>query len=242
MKTSKLYKFFTACASVVKNGQMTVSQNHCIVSHSDIANVCVGIITTDLEVQDGTYGLEFDRLYNLLGVVKSKDCEFTLTKDSTVVKFEKTKKTFPPLEVSVLPSIRPNIMEKINFPCRVEVDKNEFIDIINVIDKTTGVEKNGSIKIKVSYNGKELSIATADDPRDFVERAFEITSVETGKGDQFTSFYPFDYMKNMASVFKKIDAETLVLAFGNDMPIAFIISDEEVSLSYLLAQRVDEGE
>ncbi len=239
MKLETLHKYFSACEIIVPSGQFTVTDKVVTMLHSDTGGVSIGkVICKDFTVPDGVYGLEAGRLVNLLGVIKSKEVELELSKDKIIIKFEKTKKSFSPLALATLPKIRPNVFEKAQFPCKIEVDKAEFADIVNIIDKTTGVEQNGSIKVSMHYDGKCLSIKTEDDPRDFIERAFEITSVELGKGEQFISFYPFAYLKDFAKIFKKINSDIITVSFGNETPLVALIKDDDVDVSYMLAQMI----
>jgi hypothetical protein len=240
MKKDSLHKFFTACAGVTQLGQIAFKDDTATMTHSDLANVCVGhIIGTGFDVADGTFGLEFGRIVTLCNAIKSKEVEFTVSKDLISIRFEKTNKTFAPLNLDTLPTIRPNIMEKMEFPCKVDVDKNEFVDIISVIEKTTGIEKNSSCKIAVSYDGKNLSLKTMDDPRDYIERIFEIISTESGNGNIYASCFSFDYLLQFSSVFKKLESDTLTIGLGNDSPMVYTISDVDININYLLAPRID---
>lgn len=238
MKKDTLIKIFSACAGITHDGQLTVKNNNVSFSHSDTSGVSMGCIEFGLNAPDGVYGIDFNKVNGFLGAVKEKEGDITVEKSRLVLKFG-AKRVIPHLVVSTLKPIRPRISEKMTFTCKVEVDKNEFIDIINIIDKSLASEQNSVPKIEIGYNGKNVYVKTVDDPVDYTEKPFEIISIEEGRGDTFTSFYPFDYLREFASVFKKVNSDSLQMWFGDDSPIVFRIKDDDISIEYLLAQMVD---
>lgn len=241
MKREVLTKFFTAISELVSVGLLVVENKKALVSHSDIANVAMVYATGELDVADGSYGVEFNRI---LTAVKAgeKDVKLSLGKETHVISYGKTKHNMPSIVISTLPTARPRIFETIPFQCEMELDKDEFVSIVSTIEKNVNPQQNEFVKIMLQYDGKVLTIRTADDPRDFVERTFELISVEKGSGEKFTSFYPFDYMRIFAKAFKELDCKTIKLCFGNDLPAYMAGKDSSTGIvvEYSLAPRIDQ--
>lgn len=239
MKREKLLKFFTACAAIAPDGQITFKDGQASMAHTCTAGVSLGYIKADgFDVPDGIYGLNIDKIKNFIAVVKNKEGDFNLTEKSLSIKFE-LKRTMRNIALGTLRPIRPYVVENMTFPCKIEIDKTEFISIIDGIDKTMDVQNNTNSKIELSFNGKELNVKTADNIDDCIERPFEIISVEKGKGEKFVSYYPYDYLKNFSGVFKKIDSSSISLSFGNGSQLLFNIKDDDVDIEYVLAPIVE---
>lgn len=244
MKKDKLVKFFLACRNLAPDGQVTITSNKAVSSHTDSSGVVMFYVEcNDFTSPDGVFGIDFLKVETFISSMKEDSGSFDIIEkeQKIITKFGKTSRSLPLLTLATLRPIRPRISQKMSFTCKIEVDKNEFMDIISVIDKGLGGQPNALAKVEVGYNGKELYIKTSDDPVDFVERHFEVTSVETGKGDVFKSFYPFYFIKEFAKVFKKIDSDVLCISFGNDMPMMCTMGDDDVLVEYLLAQIVEQG-
>jgi len=239
MKREKLLKFFTACAAVAPDGQITFTNGQAFMAHTCTAGVSLGYIKANgFDVENGIYGLDIEKIKNFIAIVKNPEGEFNLTTKSLSVKFE-LKRTMRNIVIETLRPIRPYVVENMQFPCKIEIDKNEFISIIDGIDKTMGVQANTNAKIELSFDGKELNVKTADNIDDCIERPFEIISVEKGKGEQFVSYYPHDYLKNFSGVFKKINSSSVSLSFGNSSQLLFNIKDDDVDIEYVLAPIVE---
>lgn len=237
MDKDNTLKFLNCLTAIIQEGQVVVKNKVATVSHSDTSNVSLVRCSAAFDVPDGTYGMEFDRLVTAISSAKSKTIEITFDKTDYTVKYEKSKHNFAGLNLATMPSIRPKL--DIPFQCIMELDKSEFNDIISTMEKNTNPQKNDLIKVMVSYNGKLLKFRVEEDARNYLEREFELTSVEKGEGQSFKSFYPMDFLIAMNNAIKKIQTETVTLCFGEAMPIMIKAKDNEVDVEYMIAPRID---
>jgi len=243
MRKETLTKFFAACGNLAPDGQITVIGNKAVSSHADTSSVAMFYVEcNEFTAPDGVFGVDFAKVETFISSMKEDSGTFDIKEkeQKIVVKFGKTTRSLSLLNLSTLRPIRPRISQKMPFTCKIEVDKGEFVDIISVMEKGFSAQPNALSKIEIGYNGKELYVKTSDDPVDFTERSFEVTSVEAGKGDTFKSFYPFDYLKAFSKIFKKVNSDTLCIAFGNNMPLLCTMRDDDVTVEYLLAQMVEQ--
>jgi hypothetical protein len=237
MDKDNVLKFLSCIIAIVQDGQLVVKNKVGVVSHSDTSNVALVRCTSEFDLPDGTYGLEFGRIFTATNSAKGKIVDFIFDKGDYSVKYEKTKHNFAGLNLATLPSIRPTLSPQ--FGCIMELDKGEFNDIISVMERNIDAQKNDLMKITISYNGKLLKLRVQQDERDFVEREFELTSVEKGVGEKFSSDYPMDFLIRISNAVKKLKTETITLCFGNEFPLMVKAKDEIVEVEYMVAPRVD---
>ena len=238
MDKDNLLKFLGCLVATVQEGQVVVKDQMATVSHSDTSNVSLVRCTGAFEVPDGTYGMEFDRLISAISSSKSKDVEIKFDKTDYTVTYEKSKHNFAGLSLATMPTIRPKL--NIPFTCVVELDKAEFNDIISAMEKNTNPQKNDLMKVMVSYDGKLLKFRVEEDERNYMEREFELTSVQKGEGEKFKSFYPMDFLIGISNAIKKIKTETVEICFGEAMPMMIKAKDVDVDVEYMIAPRIDQ--
>lgn len=237
MEKEHVTKFLACLIALLRDGQVVVKNKIATVSHTDGANVAMVYCNTSLDIPDGTYGFEFDRLYTALNSSKSKEVNIKFDNSNYTVTYDKTKQNFSLINLGSLSPIRPKLEKEL--PCVVELDRLEFNDIISVIEKNTTAQKNDLVKITVSYNGAILKFRVEEDSRNFLEREFDLISVTKGAGQQFLSHYPLDYIININGAIKKLNTESISLCFGTDTPLMIKAKDDDVEVEYFVAQRID---
>jgi len=237
MDKEQAIKFLSCITAIVQDGQIVVKDKHAIVSHSDTSNVAYIRCESTFDIVDGTFGLEFARLLTATNSAKSKVVNYNFDKSDYNIQYDKTKHNFAGLNLSTLPTIRPDLNP--DFPCVVELDKAEFNDIMSVMEKNNDAQQNDLTKIMVAYDGKTIKFRVQQDERDFVEREIELMSVEKGTGQKFVSYYPMDFLIRISNAVKKLNTTSLSIGFGNDSPIMIKAKDEVVDVKYMIAPRID---
>lgn len=237
MEKENIVKFLSAITAVITDGQLVVKDKVATISHSDIANIAMIRCTSAFDAPDGTYGLEFDRLLTGITSAKTKTLDLSFGKSDYTVTYEKTKIGFAQLNLGTLPSIRPKL--EIQFPCEVDLSKDEFSEVISVMEKNLNAQKNDIMKLQVTHCKDGVKFRVDTDSRNFIEREVPIIKTTKGADETFVSYYPMDYVINISSALKKLGNTSITLCFGNDMPIMIKAGDEVVDVEYFIAQRVD---
>lgn len=245
MGKKELVKFFSMFAELCSVGVLTVKDGVGEVSHSDPAGIAYVHSSANIDFPDGSYGLEFGRILTALkGADKEVKFLFEPKRGSYVISYGKTRHNLPTLVISTLPTVRPRIYENREFPCIVELETVEFISIIETIKRNSNPQENEFIKVLVQYKGNELTLKMAtSEPRDFVERSFELISVEKGGDGEYDSLFSYDYMRIFSNALKELGCKTIKFYFGKDMPLYISAKDEStgIEVDYVLAPRIEGG-
>lgn len=243
MEKKELVKFFSLPSGLCSIGVLTVKDNKAEISHTDTSNVAYVRCLAPFTSSDGQYGMEFGRVLTALkGAEKEVKLTFNVAKGVYTIQYGKTKHNLPTLDICTLPVVRPHAYENKEFPCIMELETVEFISIIETIKRNSNPQENEFIKVLVQYKEGELTLKMiTSDPRDFVERSFELISVEKGRDGKYESLFSYDYMKIFSDALKELGCKSIRLCLGKDMPLYISAKDEStgIEVDYMLAPRIE---
>lgn len=236
MDKTELQKFLSGITAVVQDGQLTLTDGIAVVSHTDLSNVAMVSTSSTMSGDNGVYGVDFGKLLTAVNTCKGKDTELTL---GQVIKLKcgRINHQHASLNTATLPKIRE--MPAVPFKCVLDIDAEEWFEVIEAIAKTSEAEKNEHVTVFLVFDGGNLSIKTANDPVDFIEQTFTIADIELGKGEKFKSKYSFDFIREFTSALKKFKLDNITISFGNNLPLKITVKDT-IKLEYLLAQRIED--
>jgi len=229
-------KFLSCITAITTDGVLVVKNKTVTVSHSDGANIAMVRCQTMLDIPDGSYGVEYDKLLTAIKSTKCKDVGFEFTKSDYILTYETTRHNFAALNVATLQPIRPPV--NIDWGCEIDIDVNEFIEIISVMEQNINSQKNELAKITVSYDGV-LKFRAEEDIRNFVERDVSTIAIQKGAGGSFKSAYPMSIIASINTAIRKLNTKTVTICFDNDMPACLKLHDEDVTVEYIIAPRIE---
>ena len=157
-----------------------------------------------------------------------KDDYLTLSSDAdrVVAKFEHdgSRRVFEMVQVSDF--MESPVPPELNSQCTVHLNVDDLIQSLKDLD----VFKCGSCHIVCN---DEFTIASKPDASMKYNQVLDCD--KDGNGD---AYYTTDYLKQITR-FKKID-KTVTLAFGDTMPLTWIVQNDDVTVKGLIAPRIEE--
>jgi hypothetical protein len=90
----------------------------------------------------------------------------------------------------------------------------------------------------VSYDGV-LKFRAEEDIRNFVERDVSTIAIQKGAGGSFKSAYPMSIIASINTAIRKLNTKTVTICFDNDMPACLKLHDEDVTVEYIIAPRIE---
>lgn len=183
---------------------------------------------------DSTIGINLNNLLQVLKRAKSADVlKMELKEDSLSMIFEgrsKRKFTLPLIEIR---EEVPAGIEKLSFPAKVELDSEVLADGIDDADLVSD-----SVVMELDKDKFILKAQGDSSSTELELRAGEDCKIETK--ESVRARYSIDYLKKMLKAKKLCDRVVLALNTNYPLKMTFNYSGGLVSLSFILAPRVEE--
>lgn len=218
---------------IVKEGIITVENGKGIVSHIDQANVAMVWTEFEIPFPDGVYGVDFKKLYAILNAYSTTEVDIKTTKNYITLRSGSLNNKVMLLNTDTLQAIRNKSVTPL--PCIVEINSDELVEIVSFIDSIATATKNEVTSVYFSFDGLNLSVKcpSVED----TDKAFDMASVELGKGEKFNSCYSFLYLKDITKAINKSFGKSKIrISIGNNTPCRIIAGDVE----YVLANIVED--
>jgi proliferating cell nuclear antigen len=229
--------YFDSINSITGEGFLHIKTDGLLLSSVDTANVA--FISARYKYKfDNEIDMAVDcqKLKSTIGALTSKNVTIDFDK-SIHIKGGKVERTILLLNKSTLKKeIELPIMD---FPVCVEVLSSDFINIVEAIDKMGVVEGSLPLKLCFDYNKNKFIIHCVNDLSEPTRLEFDTISTESGEGTVHKSYFSFDYILDMAKMIKKIGSDHIKIYLGTDAPLKIEIETDVVSITWLLAPRVD---
>lgn len=234
----KIALFFHAIKGISDEGVLHIRDNKLEYSSSDVAGV--SFIEAEYKIDTPntfTLGIDPMKYYSIINALKTKmiTIDFSPTSKVTGGKLNKEINNIDERVIRKNSGIPP-----LTFPVIIEVPANDFIDVLETIEKA-GIEE-GALPTKawLEYNKTKFTIYSINESREKTVSEFDIISTEKGNGTTHKSGYGFDYLLKIAKIIKKLKVDNIKLHVNTDYPCKIEVDGDILSFVWYLAPRIEE--